>query len=75
MFPSRGLSPLTQPGWILPTRARGRTTIGEFCQAAPDRMLGAPWFRVYDIDHAVEEVYRTVESSMAFAPCSCVPTS
>lgn len=65
LFPSRGLSALTQPNMDAAyARAIARAYndwLFEFCQAAPQRMLGAGMISVYDIDHAVEETHRAVE--------------
>jgi len=65
LFPSRGLSALTQTG-MEPKFARAvarayNDWLYDFCQADPVRMLGAGMISVYDIGHAVEEAHRVVE--------------
>ena len=65
LFPSRGLLVLTQPNMdprFAHAIARAYNEwLYEFCQAAPDRLLGAGMISVYDIGHAVEEAHRVVE--------------
>ena len=71
MFPSRGLNVLVGPeGGARVADPRFAAAIArayndwlyEFCQAGPQRMLGAGMISVYDINDAVEETHRVVES-------------
>ena len=65
MFPSRGLLALTEPnmdpGFANAVARAYNDWLHEFCQADPARMFGAGMVSVYDIAHAVEETYRSVE--------------
>ncbi len=70
MFPSRGLNVLVgSDGGARTDNARYAAAIArayndwlhDFCQAGPQRMLGAGMLSVYDINDAVEETYRVVE--------------
>lgn len=70
MFPSRGLNVLVGPdGGSRVTDPRFAAAIArayndwlyEFCQADPQRMMGAGMISVYDINDAVEETHRVVE--------------
>jgi len=65
LYPSRALLALTTPN-MEPKFANAiarayNDWLFEFCQASPDRMLGAGMISVYDIGHAVEETHRAVE--------------
>src|SRR5439155_12863384 len=70
MFPSRGLNVLVgTDGGSRVTDARLGAAIArayndwlsEFCQADPQRMLGAGMLSVYDVNDAVEEAHRVVK--------------
>jgi len=70
MFPSRGLNVLVgQQGGRRTEDTRFAAAIArayndwlhDFCQADPDRMLGAGMLSVYDINDAVQETHRVVE--------------
>ena len=70
MFPSRGLNVLVSPegrGRVADARfaaaiARAYNDwLHDFCQADPQRMLGAGMLSVYDINDAVRETHRVVE--------------
>lgn len=65
MFPSRGLLALTEPnmdpGFANAVARAYNDWLHEFCQTDPARMFGAGMVSVYDIGHAVEEAYRSVE--------------
>jgi uncharacterized protein len=65
LYPSRALTVLTRPN-MEPRFAHAiarayNDWLHEFCQAAPDRLLGAGMISVYEIGHAVEEAHRVVE--------------
>jgi predicted TIM-barrel fold metal-dependent hydrolase len=36
----------------------------EYCQAAPDRLVGVPTIATYDVDHAVKELERTKKAGL-----------
>jgi predicted TIM-barrel fold metal-dependent hydrolase len=65
MFPSRALTALTAPnmeaGFASAVARAYNDWLHEFCQADPQRMFGAGMISVYDIGHAVEETYRSVQ--------------
>jgi uncharacterized protein len=65
MFPSRALTALTAPnmdaGFANAVARAYNDWLHEFCQADPQRMFGAGMISVYDIGHAVEETYRSVQ--------------
>src|SRR5438093_2032107 len=70
MFPSRGLNVLVgTDGGARVSDSRFAAAIArayndwlyDFCQADPNRMLGAGMISVYDINDAVEETHRVVE--------------
>jgi len=65
LFPSRGLSVLTQPDWdprFAAAIARAYNDwLFDFCQMDTKRLLGSGMISVYDIADAVEETYRVVE--------------
>ncbi len=70
MFPSRGLNVLvgddggarvTDPRFAAGIARAYNDWLFEFCQADPERMLGAGMISVYDINDAVEETHRVVE--------------
>ncbi len=64
LFPSRGLSVLTQPNMDPPFAAavaRGYNDwLHDFCSGGPDRLFGAGMLSVYDIQDAVAETRRAV---------------
>lgn len=65
LFPTRGLSVLTQPDRdprFAAALARSYNDwLHDFCQADPNRLLGAGMISIYDIRDAVEETRRVVE--------------
>lgn len=65
LFPTRGLSILTRPNMdprFAAAIARAYNDwLHDFCQAAPDRLLGAGMVSVYDINDAVAETRRVVK--------------
>ena len=65
LFPTRGLGILTFPDQdprFAAAMARAYNDwLHDFCQADPNRLLGAGMISVYDIDDAVRETRRVVE--------------
>ena len=65
LFPSRGLSVLTQPDFDPPFAAAIARAYNDwmfdFCQPDTKRLIGAGMLSVYNIDDAVEEAHRVVE--------------
>ena len=70
MFPSRGLNVLvgrdgagrtSDPRFAAAIARAYNDWLYEFCQANPQRMLGAGMISVYDINDAVEETHRVVK--------------
>jgi predicted TIM-barrel fold metal-dependent hydrolase len=70
MFPSRGLNVLvgteggarvSDPRFAAAIARAYNDWLYDFCQADPQRMLGAGMLSVYDINDAVEETHRVVE--------------
>jgi len=65
LYPSRALMALTRPN-MEPKYANAiarayNDWLHDFCQASPNRLLGAGMISVYDIGSAVEETHRVVE--------------
>jgi uncharacterized protein len=65
LFPTRGLSVLTNPNHdprFAAALARGYNDwLHDFCQADPSRLLGAGMISIYDLNDAIEETHRVVE--------------
>lgn len=65
LYPSRALMVLTktgmEPGYANAIARAYNDWLFDFCQASPERMLGAGMVSVHDIGHAVEETHRAVE--------------
>ena len=65
LFPTRGLSVLTNPNHdprFAAALARGYNDwLHDFCQADPRRLLGAGMISIYDLNDAIEETHRVVE--------------
>jgi predicted TIM-barrel fold metal-dependent hydrolase len=65
LFPTRGLSVLTHPDRdprFAAALARAYNDwLHDFCQADPNRLLGAGMISVYDINDALQETHRVVE--------------